>query len=133
MWYDINLSAIYINTNTFEMLQILGEAIADTIDPNCSLLGYTPSLLCSRCDELKQFSLDELTHTCRQCCQQDDSGGVRVCHIVLLYCIIIGVMFTEILNGTFGGVQLKDRSVSATARFVAPYTHIQYSTIFSIH
>ncbi|CAF0848432.1 unnamed protein product [Rotaria sp. Silwood1] len=39
----------------------------------CSKLGYASShLMCSSCNDLKQFKLGELEDSCRQCCVNDD-------------------------------------------------------------
>lgn len=38
----------------------------------CRDLGYSSNtLLCSSCDELKQFKLSALEKSCKQCCIQD--------------------------------------------------------------
>ena len=38
----------------------------------CKNLGYSSDqLLCSSCDELKNFKLNELEKSCKQCCIQD--------------------------------------------------------------
>ncbi|XP_047523124.1 selenoprotein F [Pieris napi] len=42
---------------------------------DCSSLGFIKSnLLCSSCDQLKDFSLDQLVEHCKQCCHQDESA-----------------------------------------------------------
>ena len=38
----------------------------------CRELGFTSSLLCSSCDELKRFKLDAIEAECRECCHQSD-------------------------------------------------------------
>ncbi|CAH1271254.1 SELENOF [Branchiostoma lanceolatum] len=43
----------------------------------CQDLGFTTNLLCSSCDELKQFQLQSLEDNCRQCCQQDNPGSTQ--------------------------------------------------------
>ena len=34
-------------------------------------LGYTSSLMCSSCRELREFNLKDLEEECTQCCQPD--------------------------------------------------------------
>eukprot|EP00058_Branchiostoma_floridae_P004152 XP_002589640.1 hypothetical protein BRAFLDRAFT_99247 [Branchiostoma floridae] len=43
----------------------------------CQDLGFTTNLLCSSCDELKQFELQSLEDNCRQCCQQDNHSSTQ--------------------------------------------------------
>lgn len=46
----------------------------------CVELGFSSSLLCSSCDELRQFSLNALEDDCKKCCQTEGSTGVnKVC------------------------------------------------------
>lgn len=45
-------------------------------------LGFSSSLLCGSCDELRQFSLNVLEDSCKKCCQTEGSASVnKVCHI----------------------------------------------------
>lgn len=34
-------------------------------------LGFTSNLLCSSCQELRQFGLDVLEEDCKRCCQSE--------------------------------------------------------------
>lgn len=45
----------------------------------CSKIGYSSNLLCSSCDDLKQFNLAALDEGCRNCCEaaKDESGDYR--------------------------------------------------------
>ncbi|KAL5483813.1 hypothetical protein EMCRGX_G020228 [Ephydatia muelleri] len=43
----------------------------------CVELGFSSSLLCSSCDELRQFSLNALEDDCKKCCQTEGSTGVN--------------------------------------------------------
>jgi len=46
-----------------------------TIDSaNCMSMGYTSSLMCSSCRELKEFGLQALETECGSCCQPDGAG-----------------------------------------------------------
>ncbi|XP_022120009.2 selenoprotein F [Pieris rapae] len=48
---------------------------AELSSEDCSSLGFIKSnLLCSSCDQLKDFSLDQLVEHCKQCCHQDESA-----------------------------------------------------------
>ena len=46
-------------------------APCSAVDSNCVELGYTSSLLCSSCRELREFNLQGLESECSQCCQPD--------------------------------------------------------------
>lgn len=37
----------------------------------CRELGYEPGLMCSSCNELKEFKLSSLEKNCKQCCIAD--------------------------------------------------------------
>ncbi len=37
----------------------------------CRALGYDSGLMCSSCNELKQFKLSTLEKSCKQCCIAD--------------------------------------------------------------
>lgn len=45
----------------------------------CSEVGFSSSLLCSSCDDLKQFNLGSLEEGCKNCCEaaKDDGEGYR--------------------------------------------------------
>lgn len=48
---------------------------SDSLSSNqCSGLGFSSNnLMCSSCNDLKQFKLEELEDSCRQCCVSDES------------------------------------------------------------
>jgi hypothetical protein len=52
------------------LVGLSGEAIGGT--DTCYDLGFSSNLLCSSCDDLKQFSLEKLQDSCRSCCQKED-------------------------------------------------------------
>ena len=52
------------------LISLSGGVVGGT--DTCLDLGFTSNLLCSSCDELKQFSLDKLEDSCRSCCQKED-------------------------------------------------------------
>jgi hypothetical protein len=65
-FYHVLLSAItlsYANVNASE----------------CKDMGYSiNSLLCSKCDELKEFKLNKLEQSCRKCCIADVEEAEKV-------------------------------------------------------
>ena len=40
-------------------------------EQECNNLGYVKGLMCSSCNELKQFKLSSLEKNCKQCCIAD--------------------------------------------------------------
>ena len=52
------------------LLSVAGGAAVGT--ESCFDLGYTSNLLCSSCEELKQFKLGELRESCLSCCLKED-------------------------------------------------------------
>ena len=42
---------------------------------HCLSRGFTPNLMCSSCNELKQFGLEVLEDECRSCCQEDGADS----------------------------------------------------------
>ncbi|KAL0280504.1 UNVERIFIED_CONTAM: hypothetical protein PYX00_001773 [Menopon gallinae] len=47
--------------------------IASLTTDDCAALGFNKaSLLCSVCDQLPQFKLDDLNDSCNQCCNKDE-------------------------------------------------------------
>ena len=42
---------------------------------HCLSRGYTTNLMCSSCNELKQFGLESLEDECRSCCQEDGAAS----------------------------------------------------------
>lgn len=64
---------------------ILGEFTAQ----DCRELGFIKSqLLCSSCDNLKDFGLEEIKEQCKECCQKESgtSVGKRYAKAVLEVC-----------------------------------------------
>ncbi|KAF4519560.1 hypothetical protein B566_EDAN004764 [Ephemera danica] len=49
-------------------------AFAEFSAEDCSALGFSKAnLLCSSCDTLQDFGLEDLRDHCRQCCHRDES------------------------------------------------------------
>ena len=44
----------------------------------CKDLGFSSSLLCSSCNELKRFKLEAIEEDCRQCCQETEASVEKV-------------------------------------------------------
>ena len=42
---------------------------------HCLSRGFTTNLMCSSCNELKQFGLESLEVECRSCCQEDGAAS----------------------------------------------------------
>ncbi|KAK2165509.1 hypothetical protein LSH36_49g06019 [Paralvinella palmiformis] len=42
---------------------------------DCQINGFTTGLMCSSCNELKQFSLRPLIETCESCCTDDEESA----------------------------------------------------------
>ena len=61
-------------TRALAVMAFLALGLAD--QQSCRDVGFSSSLLCSSCDELKQFSLSILEKDCRRCCQQDKDDTV---------------------------------------------------------
>lgn len=57
-----------------ERLSVQVIAASESLTPGqCSELGFASNnLMCSSCNDLKQFKLNELESSCRQCCADDD-------------------------------------------------------------
>ncbi|ROL44737.1 Selenoprotein F [Anabarilius grahami] len=53
------------------LLQTLASYGAELSSEACRELGFSSNLLCSSCDLLGQFSLNQLDLPCRQCCQEE--------------------------------------------------------------
>lgn len=61
-------------TGAFLLLCVsVGPALCE--GGSCKERGFSPSLLCSSCDELKQFGLETLEEGCRECCQSDSPAA----------------------------------------------------------
>ena len=88
----------------------------------CRELGYdSNSLMCSSCDELKEFKLSALTNSCKQCCIKDREEAEKpVRHKIILeladcvYITIFNVFIKALCQGSFGGMLLKVGSVPAS-------------------
>lgn len=50
-------------------------ATSESLSANqCSNIGFASNnLMCSSCNDLKQFKLGEIEDSCRQCCTNDDN------------------------------------------------------------
>ena len=42
---------------------------------HCLSRGFTANLMCSSCNELKQFGLEILEGECRSCCEEDGAAS----------------------------------------------------------
>ncbi|XP_070501710.1 selenoprotein F [Chironomus tepperi] len=50
--------------------------VCEFTDQDCKDLGFIKSkLLCSSCDNLKEFGLEEMKDHCYQCCQKESGGS----------------------------------------------------------
>lgn len=53
----------------------LNSALAEFSTEDCTSLGFIKAnLLCSSCDQLKDFSLEQLVDHCKECCHNDESA-----------------------------------------------------------
>lgn len=55
----------------FSLLNAIATCGADFSSEACRKLGFSSNLLCSSCDLLGQFGLNQLNVDCRQCCQEE--------------------------------------------------------------
>ena len=63
----------------FLLLALFLDIPTTLLAESCLDLGYTSALLCSSCNELKRFKLEQLEENCRLCCTQDKaSEGTQV-------------------------------------------------------
>ncbi|CAH2311470.1 Hypothetical predicted protein [Pelobates cultripes] len=53
------------------VLQAISTYGAELSSEACRDVGFSSNLLCSSCDLLSQFSLNEISSSCRQCCQEE--------------------------------------------------------------
>ena len=61
---------------TLSLLLALSSAPCCGADSShCLTRGFTPNLMCSSCNELKQFDLETLEDECRSCCQEDGAAS----------------------------------------------------------
>lgn len=52
-----------------------GSVLAEFSTEDCASLGFIKAnLLCSSCDQLKDFNLETLVTHCKECCHQDESA-----------------------------------------------------------
>ncbi|XP_032512263.2 selenoprotein F [Danaus plexippus] len=57
------------------ILVLAPQTLTEFTSEDCASLGFIKAnLLCSSCDQLKDFSLDQLVEHCKQCCHSDDSA-----------------------------------------------------------
>ena len=63
----------------------------------CVELGFSSSLLCGSCDELRQFSLNALEDSCKKCCQTEGSNSVsKVCDMFIhMVCCVIYIFSSQ--------------------------------------
>lgn len=55
-------------------LLMINHNKAEFSTEDCASLGFIKTnLLCSSCDQLKDFSLDQLVEHCKECCHNDES------------------------------------------------------------
>ena len=62
--------------STWSLLLVSLVTLISGDQQSCRDLGFSSSLLCSSCDELKEFSLSFLEKDCRRCCQRDKDDAV---------------------------------------------------------
>ncbi|GCC38678.1 hypothetical protein chiPu_0017193 [Chiloscyllium punctatum] len=55
----------------FPLLNAIYMCGAELSSEACRELGFSSNLLCSSCDLLGQFSLNQLDPNCRRCCQEE--------------------------------------------------------------
>ncbi|XP_039745556.1 selenoprotein F [Pararge aegeria] len=54
---------------------LVQNCLCEFTTEDCASLGFSKAnLLCSSCDQLKDFSLDQLVDHCKECCHNDDSA-----------------------------------------------------------
>uniref|UniRef100_A0A8C4TAD1 Selenoprotein F n=2 Tax=Erpetoichthys calabaricus TaxID=27687 RepID=A0A8C4TAD1_ERPCA len=53
------------------VLQVVSAYGTELSSEACRELGFSSNLLCSSCDLLGQFSLNQLDPFCRKCCQEE--------------------------------------------------------------
>ncbi|CAB3236202.1 unnamed protein product [Arctia plantaginis] len=67
-----------INSATFLALAafiLVQNSQAEFSTEDCASLGFIKAnLLCSSCDQLKDFALDQLIAHCKECCHQDETA-----------------------------------------------------------
>uniref|UniRef100_A0A803SQ66 Selenoprotein F n=1 Tax=Anolis carolinensis TaxID=28377 RepID=A0A803SQ66_ANOCA len=63
----------FIYLNCFQV-SIYGAELSSEA---CRDLGFSSNLLCSSCDLLSQFSLNQLDPLCRNCCQEEAQSETR--------------------------------------------------------
>uniref|UniRef100_U3F6F8 Selenoprotein n=1 Tax=Micrurus fulvius TaxID=8637 RepID=U3F6F8_MICFL len=58
-------------------LQAISAYGAELSSEACRDLGFSSNLLCSSCDLLGQFGLNQLDPFCRKCCQEEVQSEMR--------------------------------------------------------
>uniref|UniRef100_A0A8D2KVE0 Selenoprotein F n=2 Tax=Varanus komodoensis TaxID=61221 RepID=A0A8D2KVE0_VARKO len=58
-------------------LQAVSVYGAELSSEACRELGFSSNLLCSSCDLLSQFGLNQLDPFCRKCCQEEAQSETR--------------------------------------------------------
>ncbi|XP_068627770.1 selenoprotein F [Battus philenor] len=68
-------TAVLYITFVFFTLIYVKKSAGEFSTEDCASLGFIKAnLLCSSCDQLKDFSLDQLVNHCKECCHNDDSA-----------------------------------------------------------
>lgn len=75
---------LYFTILTFTLSEVACEFSSE----DCWSLGFNKAnLLCSSCDQLKDFGLERLQEHCRECCQHDEpTDGGKFARAVLEIC-----------------------------------------------
>ena len=60
----------------------------------CRDNGFTSNLMCSSCDDLRQYNLTPLIEPCQQCCNKDEVGGSNFVSTVFLLSTTVSMPFT---------------------------------------
>ncbi len=62
---------------------------------SCVELGFTSSLLCSSCQELRQFDLEVLEEQCKTCCQSEGVASEEKVWPICLCVITVAIQLCE--------------------------------------
>ena len=62
------------------LLTLFSAPCSGTDATHCLSRGFTSSLMCSSCNELKQFGLETLEGECRSCCEDDGAASEEKVH-----------------------------------------------------
>ena len=67
------------------VLTLLGLSKSKLSPQECRSLGLSPNLLCGSCDDLKQFKLERLIESCRNCCEADEDEKAGKVSMILRF------------------------------------------------